>query len=145
MVATKTRAARASDDYVDLVREFPLIPIRSDRHLQVAFRMIDRLSIMDEEKLTPGEADYLLVVSDLAERYENERHAIDLTHLDGIDVLKHLLEENQMSASDLGRLLGNRQLGTAILRRQRQLSKAHIVRLCERLGVSADLFLREKR
>jgi HTH-type transcriptional regulator/antitoxin HigA len=106
--------------------------------------MIDRLSIIDEEKLTPGQTDYLLVLSDLVEKYENEHHAIDLSHLDGVDVLKHLLEQNGMTASDLGRLLGNRQLGAAILARQRQLSKRHIVRLCERFGVSADLFLRQK-
>src|SRR5262245_18333063 len=134
MVATKGRSARTSDDYLNLVREFPLIPIRSQRHLQEAFRMIDGLSVIDEEKLTPVQADYLLVLSDLVEKYENEHHAIDLSHRDGIDVLRHLLEENQMNASDLGRLLGNRQLGTAILRRQRQLSKTHIVRLCERFG-----------
>ncbi len=145
MGATKTKPARTSDDYLDLVREFPLIPIRNDRHLQEAFNFIDRLSVIDEEKLTPGQADFLLVLSDLVEKYEAEHHAIDLSHLDGIDVLKHLLDENEMTASDLGRLLGNRQLGAAILRRQRKLSKAHILRLCERFGVSADLFLREKR
>jgi HTH-type transcriptional regulator / antitoxin HigA len=144
MVATKQKARRASDDYLDLVRKFPLVPIRSDRHLQDAFKVIDRLSIIDEELLTPGQADYLLVLSDLVEKYEDEHHAIDLSHLDGIAILKHLLEENEMTASDLGRLLGNRQLGTAILRPQRQLSKAHIIRLCERFGVSADLFLRER-
>jgi HTH-type transcriptional regulator / antitoxin HigA len=145
MITTKGRAARTTDDYLELVRQFPLIPIRNDRHLQEAFRMIDRLSIIDEDKLTPGQADYLLVLSELVAKYENEHHAIDLSHLDGIDVLKHLLEQNGMSASDLGRLLGNRQLGTAVLRRQRQLSKSNILRLCERFGVSADLFLRQKR
>src|SRR5437867_5204130 len=100
----------AGDDYLDLVREFPLVPIRSEPHLQEAFKMIDRLAIIDERKLTPGQADYLLVLSDLVEKYEDEHHAIDLSHLDGIRVLRHLLEQNEMSSSDLGRLLGNRQL-----------------------------------
>jgi antitoxin component HigA of HigAB toxin-antitoxin module len=58
-----------------------------------------------------------------------------------LDLLKFLLEENSMNASDLGRLLGNRQLGSAVLRGNRQLSKTHIRKLCERFRVSADLFL----
>src|SRR5262249_47862516 len=88
-------------------------------------------------------AQYLAVLSDLVEKYDDENHAISLDHLDGIDALQHLLEQNGMSASDLGRLLGNRQLGAAILRRQRQLSKNHILLLCERFKVSADLFRRD--
>ena len=144
MPTTKTRTATAADDSLDLVRRFPLVPIKNDRHLQAAFKMIDRLSVIDEDKLSSGQSDYLQVLSDLLERYEEEHHAIDLSHLDGVDVLKHLLKENGMNGSDLGRLLGNRQIGPAILRRERQLSKAHIVRLCERFRVSADLLLRPK-
>ena len=132
----------AAEDYLTLVRRFPLVPIKNDRHLKEAFAMVDELSIMDEEAVTPGQADYLLVLSDLVERYEAKHHAITLSHLDGIDALKHLLKENDMTASDLGRLLGVRQLGAAILRRERELSKSHIAILCERFRVSADLFLR---
>jgi HTH-type transcriptional regulator/antitoxin HigA len=142
MAMTKTATGNAADDYLELIRQFPLTPIKDDRQLRQAFRMIDRLSVIDEDKLTAGQADYLMVLSDLVEKYEDQRHPMDLSHLDGIDVLAHLLEQNQMSASDLGRLLGARPLGSAILRRHRQLSKTHIVTLCRRFKVSADLFLR---
>lgn len=144
MATIKTKSAKVADDYLDLVRRFPLAPIKNDHHLQEAFKMIDRLSIIDENKLSAGQADYLIVLSDLVEKYEDEHHSINLSRLDGIDVLKHLLEENGMNASDLGRLLGNRQLGAAILHRQRQLSKGHIIKLSERFKVSADVFLQEK-
>ena len=143
-MATMNKISRGADEYLAMVREFPLIPVKNDRHLTQAFAVIDLLAVIDEEKLTSAQADYLMVLSDLVERYENERHAIDLSYLDGIDALKQLLEENGMSASDLGRLLGNRPSGAAILRRERQLSKAHIAVLCGRFGVSADLFLRER-
>lgn len=82
-----------------------------------------------------------MVLTDLVERYEQEHHRIDLSDLSALDVLTFLLEQNQMNASDLGRLLGNRQLPAAILRGQRQLSKAHIARVCERFKVHAELFL----
>src|SRR5580700_1127030 len=102
MATTKTASRKAADDYLELIRQFPLAPIKDDRQLREAFTMIDRLSVIDEDKLTVGQTNYLLVLSDLVEKYEERRHPIDLAHLDGIDVLAHLLEQNQMSASDLG-------------------------------------------
>jgi antitoxin component HigA of HigAB toxin-antitoxin module len=140
----RTKRPAPGADYFELVSAFPLVPIRNHRHLRQAFEMIDRLAIIDEPKLTSGQAEYLLVLSDLIEKYEDTHHRIDLSHVDGVDALAHLLQQNNMSASDLGRLLGNRQLGAAILRRERELSKAHILKLCDRFRVSADLFLRKK-
>lgn len=81
------------------------------------------------------------MLSDLVEKYEDEHHAIDLSNLDGIEALQHPLKQNDMTASDLGRLLGSRQLGAAILRRERQLSKGNIIKLCDRFKVHAEPFL----
>ena len=58
-----------------------------------------------------------------------------------LDALKTLLSEHGMSASDLGRLLGNRTLGTAILSGRRALSKTHIKKLAEHFKVEPGLFL----
>jgi antitoxin component HigA of HigAB toxin-antitoxin module len=52
-----------------------------------------------------------------------------------------MLEEREMTASDLGWLLGNRALGSAILRGDRDLSKAHIRVLADYFKVSTDLFI----
>jgi antitoxin component HigA of HigAB toxin-antitoxin module len=52
-----------------------------------------------------------------------------------------MLQERGMNASDLGRPLGNRGLGSAILRGERQLSKAHIRVLADYFKVSTDLFI----
>ena len=46
-----------------------------------------------------------------------------------------------MTASDLGRMLGDRSLGSRVLNGRRRLSKEHIKILCGRFKVSADLFL----
>jgi antitoxin component HigA of HigAB toxin-antitoxin module len=51
------------------------------------------------------------------------------------------LEQNDMTASDLGKLLGNRSLGSKILRGERELSKQHFRILTERFKVDAGLFL----
>jgi HTH-type transcriptional regulator/antitoxin HigA len=52
-----------------------------------------------------------------------------------------LMEMSGMSESDLGRLLGERSLGNAVLSGRRSLSKSHIRALADHFKVSADLFL----
>jgi HTH-type transcriptional regulator/antitoxin HigA len=73
--------------------------------------------------------------------YEDVHHAIDTSDISGLDSLKYLLEQNSMTASDLGNLLGNRSLGSKILRGERELSKAHLRILADRFKVDAGLFL----
>lgn len=138
---TASRKRKVQDDYLELIYRFPLAEIRTQSDYAAAIKMIDELSIIDDRRLTPGQADYLYVLSELVETYEHKQHQIDLSALSGIEMLKFLLDENDMTASDLGRLLGNRQLGAVILRGERELSKAHIRKLSERFSVGAELFL----
>jgi HTH-type transcriptional regulator / antitoxin HigA len=141
-MSTTAPRTRSRDDYLELVKRFPLVPLRSEAQYRTAARVLDELLRIDQTKLTPGQSDYLIVLTDLIERYETEHHHIELSQLSGLDSLRFLLAENQMCGSDLGRLLGNRQLGAAILRGERELSKEHIRKLCDRFKVSADLFVR---
>jgi len=133
----KTATRRIRDAYLELVKKFPLRPIRDDDELDRAFVVLYKL--VTRTKLTTGESDYLEALSMFVEVYEDKHHRIDLSHLTGRDMLEHLLEQHEWSASDLGRLLGNRQLGSAILRGTRQLSKTHIRKTCEHVKVKADL------
>lgn len=125
--------------YDQLMTLYPIRIIRDEvshkNALEVAYAMV-RL-----ESLTSDQRDYLDLLSEQIERYEEGRWPIDTMNVTPVDSVKLLLEQNSMSASDLGNLLGNRSLGSAILRGQRQLSKEHIRKLCKRFCVSADLFL----
>ena len=56
-------------------------------------------------------------------------------------VLRYLLADRDMSASDLGRLLGDRSLGTKILNGERALSKSHIKILAAHFHVSPAALL----
>lgn len=138
------KTSRIAPVYFELVKRFPLVPIKNEAHLKAAFAVIDELSILDEEKLTGDQADYLMVLSDLVEKYEDIHHFVENSFRDGIEALKYLLAQANLTASDLGRLLGNRQLGAAILRGHRQLSKAHVVKLARHFRVSTDLLLKER-
>lgn len=53
----------------------------------------------------------------------------------------HIMKENKMNGSDLGRLLGHRALGSAILRGHRRLTVAPIQTLAKRFKVDGSLFL----
>ena len=70
----KRRPSKGLDGYLDLVGQFPLRPIRSEKKLDRAIAMIN--SLLDRDRLSPAEADYLDVLGDLVERYEDKHHPI---------------------------------------------------------------------
>ncbi len=83
-------SGRTSDRYFALVREFPLRPLRTDAELDRAIAIIDRL--LARGALAHDEDDYLDVLSDLVEKYEDERYPIE--PIAGIDALRHLVESS---------------------------------------------------
>ncbi len=87
-----------------------------------------------------GQQQYLETLSVLVEAYENDQHALDRGQ-SPLEILKHLLDSKSMNASQLGELLGNRSLGSKILRGERGLSKGHIRTLAKRFTVSPAVFL----
>lgn len=121
-----------------LVKMHPPLAIHDEVGYRKTQEIIDRLTSVP--RLSPGQAAYLDTISILFEAYENEHHDIDVSVLDPIDALKSLMIEQNMSASDLGRVLGNRELGSKVLRRERALSKSHIAALSRHFHVSPALF-----
>ncbi len=121
-----------------LCRMLPPRPIRDETDYDNAIEMLDSLVGFE---LNKDQLDYLEVLTTLVGNYEDVHHAIDTSDISGLDSLKYLLEQNNMTASDLGMLLGNRSLGSKILRGERELSKAHLRILADRFKVDAGLFL----
>lgn len=119
----------------------PLRPIRDDDALEAAIGMAERLTDAEaREGLDADAADYLEVLLVLIERYEAERYPI--RRLPTVRArLAALVESTGWSASDLGRLLGNRALGGKLLTGEREPSKAHIRRLADHFKLTADFFL----
>lgn len=139
MPRVKTQPDRLPASFTELVRLFPPQAIHDMIGYANTQEMIDRLTSLP--KLTAGQAEYLETLTILFEAYEKECERIDTHHLSPLDILRFLLDSNGMSGSDLGRLLGNRELGPKILSGSRHLSKAHIRRLADRFKVDAGLFL----
>jgi HTH-type transcriptional regulator / antitoxin HigA len=121
-----------------LFRMLPLRPVHDETDYDNAMEMLDSLVGF---KLNKDQLDYVEALTTLVGAYEDVHHAIDTSDVRGLEALKYLLDQNRMTASDLGNLLGNRSLGSKILRGERVLSKSHLRILADRFRVDAGLFL----
>jgi HTH-type transcriptional regulator / antitoxin HigA len=145
MSATRTTRAKGTtspavgDDYLDLVKQFPLRPIRSQTEMKQAGDILDRLVGRDD--LTPGQQDYLAALARFVREYEGEALRATLAELTPIDIVRHLMQENHMNTSDLGMVLGSRGLASEVLNGKRGLSKTLIAKLAKRFRVDPALFL----
>jgi antitoxin component HigA of HigAB toxin-antitoxin module len=138
MIRTKRRKSKALPaTYAELIALFPLRPLHDEVDYDNALEMAEVL--VGSAGLSEDQADYLDVLADIIQKYEGRRHAV-CGGGTALDILKRMLKEQGLTGSDLGRLLGNRPLGGAILRGERKLSKAHIQILAEYFKVSTDLF-----
>ena len=134
---------RLPDGFEALNRALPLRPIDDDVSLDNAQEMADALALLRSR--TSDQDDYLETLSTLIEKYEDEHHAIETSDLDPIETLTFLMEQNEMTMSELGEILGQRQLGSKILSKTRALSKSHILKLANHFKVSPAVFLRIKK
>ena len=92
-------------------------------------------------KLNRDQEDYLELMGKLIEDYETETSP-EPAPVSGIESLKFLLESNDLSADELGTILGvDRSIAYRILKGTRQLTAEHIKKLSARFAVSADLLL----
>ena len=126
--------------YSQLVRKFPPRPIHSARQYDETVAVINKLAVRDEDSLSAAEADYLDALATFVERYDGE-HFAEPPPGTALERLRYLVEQSGMSASDLGRLLGNRGLGSILLAGKRELSKTHIRVLADHFRLDAGYFL----
>jgi len=110
------------DEYLALVRAFPLALIRDDAHLDAAVAVIDRL--LDKEDRSPAEEMYLDALTDLVETYEEAHVAIPARS--GVDALRFLMEANDLRQVDLVPVLGRKSLVSEVLSGKRPLTLTHV-------------------
>jgi len=137
LMSTANRPGDLQDRYVELIRQFPLRPIRSDDELDAAIRVVD--SLVGRPALAPEEQDYLLVLSDLVERYEAEAHPI--APLSDADMLQHLIEAKGVPQTEVARATGIADSTISeVLSGKRSLNRTHIGKLARYFAVSPEVF-----
>ena len=94
------------DKYLELVKAFPLRPIRSDTELDRAIAMID--SLITRGELDSGEADYLDVLGDLVHKYEAEHDPI--APVPDANMVQFLLESSEMAQTAAGSTKRDRRI-----------------------------------
>jgi len=137
-LAVLTKNDVLTDNFLELQKKlFMLRPIHNKRDYNKAMKIVETLAQRDD--LTQIQLDYLEILANNLETYEKSH--LNLSDKDPIEILQFLLDENGLNGSKLGEILGNRTLGYAILKRQRNLSKIHIIKLAKYFSVSPALFL----
>lgn len=131
-----------SDVFLDLVKAFPLKPIRTDADHEAASRTLRQLvGSKPEEEFLPGERDYLESLSILVHDYQQKHRMQTLASCSPSEILQHLMNENGMNVTDLGEVIGSRSAASMIVHGRRSPSRTHILRLADRFGVDPSLFL----
>jgi HTH-type transcriptional regulator/antitoxin HigA len=138
---TKLDFADLPTDYAELVRSVYMPrAIHDDVEYDNVAEILDLLAV-HVDRLNKDQQDFLDTLTALVADYDRSQKPLRASHMTGLEALKFLLEENDMTGSDLGRLLGHRTMGSAILRGQRHLTVAQIQKLASRFKVDASLFI----
>jgi HTH-type transcriptional regulator / antitoxin HigA len=135
---TSRRGTPVAEDYLALVRTLPLRPIRTEVELDRAIAMVDALS--DRDTLAPDEHDYLLVLSELIEKYEDEQYPIPA--VPGVSMLRYLVESKGVTRAKVAVEAGIAESTLSeILAGKRKLGIKHVTILARYFKVDPGLFI----
>ena len=124
--------------YLALIRRFPLRPIRTEDELDAAFAIIDELTGRDD--LAATEDDFLEVLGDLIERYEDQH--VEMPRVSDAEMIRSLMEEKGVSQADVVRGAGiSKTVLSLVLNGKRHLTREHIETLSRYFGISPVVFL----
>jgi len=125
----------SSSYYIELLNTFPPRPINSKAELIATQNRIN--SILDQPTLAQDDRDYLKVLGMLVYDYEETHEPIPT--LQGINLLKALIEEAQLEPKDLAPILESETIALEILKHQRDISDRQADELAAFFRISPQL------
>jgi HTH-type transcriptional regulator/antitoxin HigA len=129
---------KREDRYLELVRRFPLRPLRTDADLDAAVSIID--SLIDQDDLSAPEQDYLDVLSDLVEAYDAE--AVPMTPVGDADMLRFLIEQKGVTQYETAAGAGIAESTISeVLSGKRKLNRTQIGKLARYFHIEPGAFL----
>ena len=133
---------KLSEKYLDLIRAFPLRPIRTDAELRQAEKVLHAL--VDTESLSVPEQDYLLILGNLIEEYEEKAYLIE--DLPPHEMLAGLIEAKEITQSAVAKATGIPvSTISELLAQKREFNVSHIEKLCAYFGVGPSAFITVKK
>jgi HTH-type transcriptional regulator / antitoxin HigA len=136
VIGNKILGSNESETYLNLFQRYTPRPIRSEEQLEQVQKVIDAL--IDKGELTSDEKDYLDVLGTLV--YEYEQTLEPLLDIYGVELLKVLIEEQELKQKDLVPVFRTESIISDVLHGRRQLTTRHIQELAEFFNVSPAVF-----
>jgi HTH-type transcriptional regulator/antitoxin HigA len=128
--------AAESNSYIELLKKFPPRPIKSEADLLLVQEVVDNL--IDSQEITPEKQDYINVLGMLVYEYE-EKH-VSIPDLNGVELLKALINEFGIKQKDLILVFKTELIVSAILQGKRKFTIEHIEKLANLFQVSPAVF-----
>ena len=128
---------KVTEQYLQLLQDFPPRPIASEEEFELTQERIDRL--LDKPELSRAEADYLDVLGTLVYEYESQQEDL-IPDIYGIELLKALITEYGLKQKDLLPIFKTESIVSEILKGKRQLTVRHIQELAEFFKLSPVVF-----
>lgn len=126
-----------TDEYLELVRVFPLIHIRDDAHYQEA--LVIMWPLVESSTRSDAQEAYLGALTDLIEIYDNAHTAFPPRT--GLDALRSLIEENGLRQEDLLDIFKTQSVASEVLCGKRKLTLRYIKELAAFFHVDPAAFL----
>ena len=127
-----------SDRYLELVRQVPLRPIRSESELNRAIEQIDAL--LDQDRAVTPRTTTSTFSATLVEKYEDEHDP--MPPVSGAEMLRFLIESQHTTQSKVATGTGiSESTISEVLAGKRELNRKHIEALSRHFHVSPAVFL----
>jgi HTH-type transcriptional regulator / antitoxin HigA len=126
------------ETFAELVSVWVPRAIHDRAEFENAMEIIDAIAGFE---LNSDQEDYLETVSILADEYDR-KHNPQPARAKPVEVLRHLVEDHNLSSRALGRILGkDESLGSKILAGERAITVDHAVTLAKHFGIRPETFL----
>lgn len=126
-------------NYDNLLLEYK--PEAAHQDEQYRHRLNQLSALLLRDNLTEPEEKIITLLTLIIRDYEKMRFA-KIEKASGIEVLKHLMEVQGLKNKDLvPSIFATTSIASATLRGLRDLTKKQLIRLSDRFGLSADVFI----
>ncbi|WP_019505557.1 type II toxin-antitoxin system HigA family antitoxin [Pleurocapsa sp. PCC 7319] len=126
-----------SSYYLQLINTFPPRPINNEAELLATQDQID--AIIDRQNITQDDKDYLEVLGTLVYDYEQKHEPIPV--LEGIELLKALMSEENLQPCDLISIFEDESTIAEVLEKKQEMTAKQIQKLGDFFQISPIRFL----
>jgi HTH-type transcriptional regulator/antitoxin HigA len=95
-------------------------------------------ALHERARLSPEQEQLSELLTLLIEDFESKNY--QLNAVSPVEIIRELMSANSLKQSDLVDVFGTKSVVSEVLSGKRDLSKAHIQKLCQRFHVSPELF-----